>query len=74
MSPYKVTIQITGIKGPDMYDEVQRLAGNLYLKGTDEHIFADVPSDEVGPVLANLNATPGLKAERLQRGGVIITV
>lgn len=60
---YKITIAIRGIHGPDMFDEVSRAAGHLYMKGTNPELYVDVPSDRSGQVLAALNSTPGIHAE-----------
>lgn len=59
----KVTIQISGVKGPGQYDEIRRLVGFLYLKGSDPYLFADMELERAYMALAQINSTPGLRAE-----------
>lgn len=60
---HKLTIRITGIHGPDQFDEIHKLAGELYQKGTDPYLFVDMPREKADLVMAQINATPGLHAE-----------
>lgn len=60
---HKLTIRIVGIKGPDQFDEIHRIAGELYRKGTDDCLYADLSREKADLVIAQINATPGLHAD-----------
>lgn len=63
MSFDRVSLQISGIKGPDQYAEIEHLTGFLYKKGTDPHLFVDMPLEQAQLAQAQINSTPGLHAE-----------
>jgi hypothetical protein len=64
--PFRTTIAITGVHSPEMYDDIKRMLGWVFQKGTDPRLFANVPTEDVDMLLANLNSTPGIKAEKLK--------
>ena len=65
--PFKITIRIEGVNSPEIFDEVTRFVGQLYQKGTDKCLFADVTWDCVDTALYNLNMRPGIHASRLSQ-------
>jgi hypothetical protein len=64
--PFRTTIAVSGVHSPEMYDDIKRLLGGVFQKGTDPRLFANVPSGDADILLAQLNSTPGIRAERLK--------